>query len=73
VQERLGEQVADALVDLVGARGVAVHLEAAHLCTQMRGVYEERSRTVTTFWRGLYEEDESLRREFLAEVRDRRR
>jgi GTP cyclohydrolase I len=72
VQERLGEQIADGLVDLVGARGVAVRLEAAHLCTQMRGVQEDGSRTVTTFWRGLYEEDESLRREFLDEVRHRR-
>ena len=69
VQERLGEQIADLLVDLVGARGVAVRLEAAHLCTQMRGVEEEGSRTVTTFWRGLYEEDADLRREFLAEMR----
>ena len=50
-------------------RGVAVHLEAAHLCTQMRGVAEDGSRTVTTFWRGLYEDDAELRREFLAEVR----
>jgi GTP cyclohydrolase IA len=72
VQERLGEQIADVLVELVGARGVAVRLEAAHLCTQMRGVEEERSRTVTTFWRGLYDEDADLRAEFLAEVRDRR-
>ena len=69
VQERLGEQIADRLVDLVGARGVAVRLEASHLCTQMRGVEEEGSRTVTTFWRGLYDEDADLRREFLAEVR----
>src|SRR5438874_1112893 len=43
---------------------LAVHLEASHLCTQMRGV-EERSRTVTTFWRGAFEEDAELRREFL--------
>ena len=69
VQERLGEQVADTLVELVAPRGVAVHLEAAHLCTQMRGVEEPGSRTVTTFWRGLYEEDAELRAEFLAEVR----
>ena len=69
VQERLGEQIADRLVELVGARGVAVRLEASHLCTQMRGVEEEGSRTVTTFWRGLYDEDADLRREFLAEVR----
>ena len=67
VQERLGEQIADGLVELVSPRGVAVHLEASHLCTQMRGV-EEHSRTITTFWRGAFEDPE-LRREFLHEVR----
>ena len=72
VQERLGEQIADALVELIEPRGVAVHLEAAHLCTQMRGVHEESSRTVTTFWRGDFDEDADLRREFLDEVRSRR-
>jgi GTP cyclohydrolase I len=65
VQERLGEQIADALVELVDPRAVAVHIEAAHLCTQMRGVAEDGSRTVTTFWRRLYEDDADLRREFL--------
>jgi GTP cyclohydrolase I len=65
VQERLGEQIADALVELVEPRGVAVRLEAEHLCTQMRGVAEEGSRTVTTFWRGVYEDAADLRREFL--------
>ena len=69
VQERLGEQIADTLVELVAPRGVAVHLDAAHLCTQMRGVEEEGSHTVTTFWRGLYDEDADLRREFLAHIR----
>jgi GTP cyclohydrolase IA len=72
VQERLGEQIADALVDLVQPRGVAVHIEASHLCTQMRGVEEGGSRTVTTFWRGLYDEQAELRREFLDEVRAHR-
>jgi GTP cyclohydrolase I len=72
VQERLGEQIADGLLDLVAPRGVAVHIEAAHLCTQMRGVEEEGSRTVTTFWRGLYQDDAVLRREFLDEVRAHR-
>jgi GTP cyclohydrolase I len=69
VQERLGEQIADELVELVQPRGVAVRLEAAHLCTQMRGVEEEGSRTVTTFWRGVYDDDAELRREFVAETR----
>src|SRR6187397_3620754 len=62
VQERLGEQIADTLVDLVDPLGVAVRLEASHLCTQMRGV-EERSRTTTTAWRGAFS-DPDLRREF---------
>src|SRR5436190_5888265 len=68
VQERLGEQITDTLMELIRPEGVAVHLEASHLCTQMRGV-EEHSRTVTTFWRGSFEEDAELRREFLQLVR----
>ena len=67
VQERLGEQIADGLVSLIAPRGVAVHLDAAHLCTRMRGV-EEHSKTLTTFWRGTFE-DAELRREFLDEIR----
>jgi GTP cyclohydrolase I len=69
VQERMGEEIADALVHLIEPQGVAVHLEASHLCTLMRGV-EERSRTTTTFWRGGFR-DAELRREFLDEVRAR--
>ena len=72
VQERVGEQIADLLEELVQPRGVAVRLEASHLCTQMRGVAEEGSRTVTTFWRGLYDERSELRAEFIAEVGSRR-
>ena len=70
VQERLGEQIADTLEALIEPRGVAVHLEASHLCTRMRGV-EEDSQTVTTFWRGAFG-DADLRREFLDEVRSRK-
>jgi len=69
VQERMGEEIADALVDLIDPHGVAVQLEAAHLCTQMRGVSEDGSRTVTTFWRGVFTEDADLRREFLLQIR----
>lgn len=68
VQERIGQQVADALVELMQPHGVAVHLEAVHLCTQMRGVREEGSSTWTSFWRGTYEEDPELRRSFLQAV-----
>lgn len=66
VQERLGQQIADHLNEMMQPHGVAVHLQAAHLCTQMRGVREERSRTTTSFWRGTYEHDPEMRREFLA-------
>jgi GTP cyclohydrolase I len=68
VQERLGEQVADTFTELLEPHGVAVHLEAAHLCTQMRGVREEHSRTVTSIWRGVYSDNPDLRRDFLAEI-----
>ena len=70
VQERIGEQIADALIELIAPRGVAVHLEASHLCTRMRGV-EEHSATVTTFWRGAFA-DPALRQEFLTEVHGRK-
>jgi len=68
VQERLGEQIADAVAELIEPHGVGVYLEAVHLCTQMRGVREEQSKTVMTFWRGDYVDDTALRREFLAEA-----
>jgi GTP cyclohydrolase I len=68
VQERIGQQVADTLVELMRPHGVAVHLEGVHLCTQMRGVREEHSGTWTSFWRGTYEEDPQLRQSFLQAV-----
>jgi hypothetical protein len=71
VQERLGERIADTLAELMEPHGGAVHLEAVHLCTQMRGVREEHSKTVTSVWRRGYTDNPELRREFLAEVRDR--
>jgi GTP cyclohydrolase I len=68
VQERIGQQVADTLVELLRPHGVAVHLQAVHLCTQMRGVREEQSSTWTSFWRGTYEEDPEIRQAFLHAV-----
>jgi GTP cyclohydrolase I len=68
IQERIGQEVADHLVELMRPHGVAVHLEATHLCTQMRGVREEQSTTWTSFWRGNYEQDPALRSEFFLAV-----
>ncbi len=64
VQERIGRQIADALVEMLRPHGVAVYLDAHHLCTQMRGVREPAPLTRTTFWRGNYENDPPLRAEF---------
>ncbi|MHB8572925.1 MAG: GTP cyclohydrolase I [Candidatus Dormibacteria bacterium] len=69
VQERIGQQVADLLVEVMSPHGVAVYLNATHLCTQMRGVREHQSKTWTTFWRGNYEQDPQLRSEFLSMCR----
>ena len=71
MQERIGTEIADLLERLLQPHGVAVHLEAVHLCTQMRGVREEQSRTWTSFWRGNYEKDVGIREEFLAVARGR--
>jgi GTP cyclohydrolase IA len=65
VQERIGHEVTEALERMLQAHGVAVYLEATHLCTQMRGVREVEAVTHTTFWRGAYDEDPTLRAEFL--------
>ncbi|MGE5247578.1 MAG: GTP cyclohydrolase I [Verrucomicrobiota bacterium] len=64
VQERIGQQIADSLDAMLHPHGVAVYLDAHHLCTQMRGVRETAPLTRTTFWRGNYESDSSLRTEF---------
>jgi GTP cyclohydrolase I len=64
VQERIGQRIADTLEAMLEPHGVAVYLEAHHLCTQMRGVREVVPMTRTTFWRGAYDEHADLRAEF---------
>ncbi len=65
VQERVGQQIADTLDAMLQPHGVAVYLDAHHLCTQMRGVRERQPLTRTTVWRGVYADDPDLRAEFL--------
>ena len=72
VQERIGQEIADTLVEILRPHGVAVNLHAVHLCTQMRGVSEEQAGTWTSFWRGNYEDDLGLRTEFLEVCRQAR-
>jgi GTP cyclohydrolase I len=64
VQERIGQQIADALETILHPHGVAVYLEAHHLCMEMRGVREVAPMTRTTTWRGMFADDPALRTEF---------
>jgi GTP cyclohydrolase IA len=65
VQERLTEQVAAALDEVLRPRGVAVIVEASHLCMMMRGVEKQNSRTVTSAMRGVFRDDAATREELL--------
>lgn len=65
VQERLTDQVANAVMEVVAPLGVGVVLEASHLCMMMRGVEKQRSRTVTSALRGIFTSDPKTRAEFL--------
>jgi|SRR5690242_16257790 GTP cyclohydrolase IA len=71
VQERLTDQVADALMDVLEPRGVGVVIEAYHLCMMMRGVEKQNSKTVTSALRGALLQDAKTRDEFLRLVYSR--
>ena len=65
VQERLTEQVAQAVWDTANPQGVGVVVEAYHLCMMMRGVQKQNSKTITSAMRGSFLDDPRTRDEFL--------
>jgi len=65
VQERLTEQIASALHDVLKPLGVGVVIEAYHLCMMMRGVEKQNSKTITSALRGSFRSDQRTREEFL--------
>ena len=65
VQERLTEQVAKAVEEVLEPRGVGVVIEAFHMCMMMRGVEKQNSRTITSALRGVFRDDAKTRDEFL--------
>lgn len=69
VQERLAAQIADALDEALSPLGVAVVVEARHLCTMMRGVEKQSSETVTSSMRGVFLSDQRTRTEFMRLIR----
>ncbi|HZU75666.1 MAG TPA: GTP cyclohydrolase I FolE [Dehalococcoidia bacterium] len=69
VQERLTGQIADCILERLNAKGVAVALEAEHLCMTMRGIKKPGSTMVTSAMRGTFRQREETRAEFLSLVR----
>ncbi len=66
LQERLTEQISQAVHDSIDARGVGVMIEAQHLCMMMRGVEKQNSEMVTSSVLGTFRESQATREEFLA-------
>ncbi len=71
VQERLTNQIADALMQILEPHGVAVIMEASHFCMMMRGVQKQNSSTVTSAMRGSLRENARTRSELLDLLRNR--
>ena len=71
VQERLTDQIADAIMEVLEPHGVGVLIEAVHLCMAMRGVEKQNSRTVTSAVRGIFRSDIRSREEVLRLVHGR--
>jgi len=71
-QERLTVQIAEALDRALAPQGVAVIIEAAHLCMMMRGVEKQNSQTVTSSMLGSFNSDPRMRAELMTLLRDRR-
>ena len=69
VQERLTRQIGEAITEAIHPQGVAVILEAAHLCMMMRGVEKQESSTVTSAMLGVFKSQLQTRNEFLSLIR----
>jgi GTP cyclohydrolase I len=65
VQERLTDEIKDCLQDTLNPKGVAVVIEAQHLCMQMRGVQKQHSSTTTSAFSGIFLKNEKTRSEFM--------
>jgi GTP cyclohydrolase I len=71
LQERLTREIAESVEAMLKARGVAVVIEARHLCVEMRGVEKHAAETVTSCLLGDFREDAALRAEFLDRTKTR--
>jgi GTP cyclohydrolase I len=69
VQERLTTQIADSLMEELAPLGVAVYIEAEHLCVKTRGVQDENSYTITSALKGVFRDKPEVRNEFMQAVK----
>ena len=69
IQENLTQQIGNCIQDVTGARGVAVVIEAKHLCAMMRGVEKQNSSMTTSMMLGTFRDDPRTRTEFLTLIR----
>mgnify|MGYP001136654275 CR=1 FL=1 len=69
IQENLTKQIGDTLMEVTGAAGVAVVIEAKHMCMMMRGVEKQNSIMTTSMMAGVFDSNQSTRSEFMSLIR----
>jgi GTP cyclohydrolase I len=69
IQEQMTQQIANAIMEHLSPKGVAVLIDAKHMCMEMRGVEKVCSSTVTSAYKGVFKENRELKKEFLDSLR----
>ncbi|MGL4772919.1 MAG: GTP cyclohydrolase I FolE [Clostridium sp.] len=69
LQESLTSEIADSIMEYLGAKGAMVMVEGEHMCMTMRGVKKPGTKTITTAYRGIFNEDKELKREAMSLIK----
>ena len=71
IQEKMTDQIADAIMKELSPKGVMIMIEAEHMCMTMRGVKKPGSKTVSVATRGVFEQDALLQQQFFNMLQNR--